>query len=449
MRLIKCLFFGLLMGALPFSSFAQSDAVVVDKIVARVDNHIILLSEVENSYQQMLMNGQVRGSESDSKCQILEQLVINKVMLAKAEIDSVEVDAGQIDGQMEQRMRYMVMQYGSEEKLEEVLGTTVTELEEELREEVREQTLVQTMQGQIINGVRITPKQVEEYYNTIPRDSIPFLAGEAIVGQIIIEPTVSDVENEKARQKLDAIKERIEKGEKFEDLAKLYSEDYGSARQGGDLGWHGRGELVPEFEEVALTIEPGEIADPIKSEFGFHLIQLLERRGNRFHSRHILVRPQPNNDDIKRAEAEMDSVRNLLVADSITFEQAAKDFSDDQATRGNGGLFSDQTTGSAWVATDQLDPVIFFTIDTMSIDSYSTPARYRLEDGSQAVRMIYYKDYKKPHSANLKDDYQKLHSATLNNRKGEIFQEWLKSARNDVFIDIDPEYLECDLLKDL
>lgn len=419
---------------------------VVDEIVAKVDNHIILKSDVEQGYQQLLASGKYPPNAYEAKCEILKQLLMNKVIYAKAQIDSVEVDEKRVEQELDRRMNYFILQAGSQQKLEETLGTSVADLRSDLKDQVQEQMTVQQMQQTILGEVKITPAQVEEYFGSIPEDSIPFLAAEMKVGQIVMEPEVSKSEKDKVKDQLLAIKKRIEGGEDFATLAKQYSEDYGSARKGGDLGWHGRGELVPEFEETALTIEEGQISDPVESDFGYHMIELLERRGNRFRARHILMRPKSNSDDLTRALHKMDSVRNLILLDSTSFAKAAQDFSTDQMTRSNAGFFKNPTTGSSFVASDELDPVIFFTVDTMKVGNITESMKYRTEDGKDAVRIIFYDGYKKPHYANLKDDYQKLHQATLNSKKNEILQNWIRKAKSDVFIDIDEEYKECAFL---
>ncbi|MBB6459832.1 peptidylprolyl isomerase [Flammeovirga kamogawensis] len=429
------------------SVFAQDDAIPVDKIIAKVDNNIILLSEVEAGYQQMLANGQYPKDKDAARCDILKGLIVNKIMYAKAQIDSIDVDDARVSDELERRMQYFILQAGSQEKLEKTLGTSINDLRDDLRDQVKEQMTVQTMQQQIIADVKITPKQVKKYYESIPKDSIPFLSAEVKVGQIVREPKVSESEKEKARQQLVDIKKRIEAGEDFGVLAKQFSQDYGSGRKGGDLGWHGRGELVPEFEEVALTIEPNEIEDPIESDFGYHLIQLLERRGGRFRARHILIRPKSNYNDVKDAVHFLDSIRTLIAdSDTLGFEKAVNLYSDDQPTRANAGYFKNNLTGSSYMATDELDPVVFFAIDTMKVGNTSMPLKYRTEDGQDAVRIIYYSDYKPPHYANLNDDYQKLQQATLNSQKNQILEKWIKSAKNDVFIEIDPQFDGCDIV---
>ena len=428
--------------------WAQEEGTIVDKIIAKVDNHIVLKSELENAYLGKISNGEEVGP--NAKCELLQQLIINKILVAKAEIDSVIVEPVMVESEIQRRMQYFVLQAGSEEKLEQTLGKKLSELEDELRDQVQEQLTVQRMQQELTSGVTVTPLQVKKFFNSLPKDSIPFLPAEVKVGQIVKFPEVNTAEKDKARAKLNTFKEQIEAEEAdFAELARKHSEDFGSAKNGGDLGWHGRGELVPEFEATALRIEPGEIANPIESEFGFHLIQLLERRGNRFRARHILIRPKSNSNDLKNTIAFMDSIRNMVMLDSMTFEEAAKEHSDDQETRSNAGFFKDNTTGSSFVSTESLDPVIFFTIDTMKVENITKPQQFRTDDGKTAVRIIYYNNYIPPHYANLKEDYQKLYVATMNNKRGEIIDKWLQTAKNQVFIEIEPEYDKCNIIKSL
>lgn len=436
----------LLLLPLLLSTNSWAQQVVIDEIVAKVSDYIILKSDVERAYLQLESEKQYLGD--NPRCTILRQLAINKLMMAKAELDSVIVEDAAVEGEMNRRMQYFMSQFGSREKMEKTLGKTLTELREELREQVKEQLVVQRMQMEITGDVSVRPAEVRRFFNSIPKDSIPFLAAEVEVGQIVKYPEVSKSEKENTRQKLLEIKHKIENGADFATMAKQYSEDYGSASKGGDLGWHGRSELVPEFEAVALTIEPNEIADPVESEFGYHLIQLQERRGNRFRARHILIRPRSTPQDLKKAEQLLDSLRTDILADSLSFQIAVKEESDDQATRENAGFFKDNSTGSSFVSTDELDPVVFFTIDTMKVNDISKPLPFRTKDGKEAVRLLYYKSYKPPHYANFKDDYQKLYAMTAGNKRNEAIEKWIRKASKEVFIDIDEAYRNCNFLEE-
>ncbi len=423
----------------PQISAQYSGATTIDNIVAKVDNYIVLRSELENAHLEMQRNANRRVS----KCDVLGQLVMEKVLLAKAEIDSVVVSEDEVNANLDRRLQYFMSTYGRD-NIEEQFGKTVEEFRDELRGDIREQLTAQQMQQTITAGIKVTPAEVREFYKRIPQDSLPFYSTEVTVGQIVKKPSVSPREKERVRTQLLEIKERILSGESFAELAEEYSDDPGSATQGGNLGFMDRGMLVPQYEAVALQMQPGELSDPVESEFGFHLIQLIERRGNRYNSRHILLKPNSTELDIKYAEEFLDSLRTEILTDTLDFAKAAKEYTDDKETAGSGGFLIGQD-GSDRISTEELDPVIFFTIDTMQLGNITRPMEYRLPDGTRAVRILYYKDRTKPHQANLRDDYQKIYNAALEQRKATALRKWFKEARNEVFMEIDPEFSLCDI----
>ncbi len=417
----------------------------IDKIIAKVDNYIILKSEVENGYIDYITSNGYAGEEA--KCSILEQLIVNKVLVAKAELDSILVDDSAVKGELERRMQHYIRLAGSREKLEKNIETSVEEFQEEVRDQVREQMLAQKMQSEILQSVTVTPKEVKKYFSSIPKDSVPFISRELKVGQIVKKAIISEKEKDKIKAKLLDLKRQIKEGADFDKLARNHSQDYASASKGGDLGWNGRGDLVPEFESVALQISEGEIADPIESDFGFHLIQLLERRGNRYRARHILMRPQPTEQDINRTIEFLDSIRNELVKGNLKFNQVVKEHSDDRITRQNAGFFKNQFTNTNYVSSKQLDPILYLQVDTMSVNTFSKPMKYRDEEGNDGARIIYLAGQIPAHYANIEVDYQKFYMATLNRKKAEILEEWLSNAISDIFIDIDDDYKDCNILE--
>jgi len=416
-----------------------SGGATIDKIVAKVDNYIVLRSDLENAFMEAQRNPQAKLE----RCDVLRQLVIEKVLLAKAEIDSVVVSEDEVNANLDRRLQYFITTYGRE-NIEEQFGKSVEEFRDELRDDIREQLTAQQMQQTITADVKVTPAEVKQFFKNIPQDSLPFYSTEVTVGQIVKLPTISKDQKDIVRKKLLDIRERIINGEDFGELAEEFSEDPGSAAKGGELGFMERGQLVPEYEATALQMQPGEISQPVESQFGFHLIQLIERRGNRYNSRHILLKPNSSELDIKNAEVFLDSLRQEILSDSISFAKAAKEYSDDKETSGSGGFFLSQDESNR-VPTDQLDPVVFFVIDTMQTGSITEPLEYRMPDGSKAVRILYYKDRTKPHQANLKEDYQKIYNAALAERRTDALRKWFNEARDEVFIEIDPEYGRCDI----
>jgi len=437
----------LVLGSL--SAFAQEDANknVLDRIIVKVDNYFILKSEVENQYQQYITSGQ---ANTPNRCQILEGLVVNKLMLAKAEIDSVIVDDKRIEAELNSRMEQMEGQYGSAKNIVEAYGKSIATLKEDLRSSLKEQLTGRKMQDKITDDVKITPKEVAAFFNDIPRDSLPYLPAEVEISHIIRIAKPNKNQKEELYAKLLDFRRRVEKGESFEDLAKVHSEDLGSGKRGGDLGFAKRGAMVAPFEAAALRLKPNQMSDVVESEFGFHLIQLLEIRGQEYHARHILLRPDYQKLDLTEPTKFLDSIRVLVQRDSTTFEKAAKEFSEDKTTQDAGGVIMDATNGGNRLAYDgTMDPALFFALDSMKVGTISTPIPFRTDDGRSAVRILFFKAKHPPHFANLKDDYQKLSQITLSRKKNNAIEKWFMKAKDDVFIFIDEEYKDCKILEDV
>lgn len=427
-------------------SEAEPQGFVVDKIVAKVDNYIVLKSELDKAYLDYISNQGGRGGE-EVRCQFLAMLIRNKLMLAKAEIDSVVVSDEEVDSNTSRRISLIVSQYGgSIEELEKAFGKTMEQIKYEVRDMIREQLVVSEMERTITKDLTVTPAEVKRFFNRIPKDSLPFFSAEVEVAQIVRVAKISAQQKEATKLELLGIRDQLLTGADFATLAKKYSADPSVATNGGDLGWAGRGMMVPEFEAAAFKLKPGEISQPIESDFGIHILQLLERRGNEYHARHILMSPSPSQDDLKVAERYLDSLRKEIVAGKITFEKAAKEYSDDMATKGNGGFFTDDEGGTR-IDVKELDPVVYFAIDSMKLGNISRPLVYRTEDTSKdAVRIILYKSRLAPHEASLKDDWNKIQAATLNQKKNGVLNKWFDKARRDVFISIDPGYTYCGIL---
>lgn len=427
---------------LAYTGKAQDQEIVVDKIIAKVDNYIVLKSDLERAYLDYLSRGQI--NTGDLRCRILENLVINKMLVAKAEIDSVIILDDEVQANLSQRMNYMVSQLGSEEEIEKFYGKSLEQIESELFDEVKEQLTIQRMQGTITESVKITPAEVRRFFDAIPRDSLPYFSTEVSVGQIVVSPEPGKAQHDRVFRQLIEIRGQILRGSSFADMARLYSEDPGSGSRGGELPFYKRGELAPEFEAAAMTMEIGELSEPIKTQFGYHLIELQERRGNTFKSRHILITPKPSSEDVANAERFLDSLRTGIVSDSLDFRTMAKEHSDDQMTAMNGGFFMDND-GANRVSVESLDPNIFFTLDTMKTGQVTRPLKFIMPDGSSAFRILYYKDRVAPHQANLKDDYQKIAAAALNEKKSRKMNGWFTEARDDVYIEVDEDYSNCNI----
>ncbi|MAN88624.1 MAG: peptidylprolyl isomerase [Algoriphagus sp.] len=432
-------------------AIAQESSVsgqVLDKIVAKVDNNILLESDVQKTFLEAVAQSQ-QGMTPPSRCDVFETLLINKLMVAKAEIDSVIVTEAEVMLQADNRFNMVLQQIGGDENtLLQVYGKTAEQLKNEIYDVMKEQLTVQRMRDKITQGLTVSPAEVRSFFQSIPQDSLPFFSAEVTVGQIVKKPEVNPQVKENIYNQLKQFKEDILAGRAdFADLARRYSEDPGSGAQGGDLGFFRRGELAPEYEATALSFRQGEISDPVETQFGFHMIQLLENKGGSYNTRHILRIPQATEDDIKKTERYLDSLKTEIEAGRLEFAKAAKDYSDDRNTSDNGGFFTDPGTSSNRLTLRTLeDPVLYFTIDSMKVGSISKPIRFEDPREGTKVRILYYKAKYPAHRANLNDDYEKMKAAALRKKEDEILSTWFVTAKEDVFIDIDPAYDRCNAL---
>ncbi len=418
---------------------------VVDKIIAKVDDYIILKSELEAAYINFLSSEQARSYDGDARCLILRSFIENKVLLAMSEIDSVIVDDSRIDYELEGRMQRIIQRFGSEKAIEEAYGKTLDQFMFELRPSVAEQLRIQAQEDNILADVEVTPAEIRRFYNRIPKDSLPLYNTEYEAGLIVKIPEPGQKEKQAVIDKLLQIREKILNGGSFE-IAALDHSQGPSGASGGGLGFVSRGTMDPAYEAGALALKAGEISMPIVSSFGIHLIQLLERRGNEYNSRHIIIVPQPSNQNVLDSQKLLDSLRNEIIADNITFEEAAKQYSDDQGTKFNGG-FIGGPYGSNRVPIDALDPALFFALDSLKQGEISKPRLVQVDPNTRAARIIYFKREVPAHQANLSDDYEKLKQAATQMKKARMRDEYLTKKMKEVYIQIDPEYNRCGISK--
>ncbi|MBN3521511.1 peptidylprolyl isomerase [Algoriphagus lutimaris] len=423
---------------------------VLDKIVAKVDNYILLESDIQKTYLEALAQGQ-QGVTPPTRCEVFETLMVNKLMVAKAEIDSVMVTDAEVMLQTDQRFNMVMQQFGgNEETLAEVYGKTADQLKSEIEEVIKEQLIVQRMRGKITEGISVSPAEVREFFKSIPTDSLPFFSAEVTVGQIVKKPDVNPQIKEDIFAKLRQFKQDILDGKAdFADLARAYSEDPGSAAQGGDLGFFRSGELAPEFEATAMSLKLGEISDPVETDFGIHVIQLLEKRTDSYNTRHILMIPKASEEDLLKAEKYLDSLKTQIQEGKIEFAKAAKEYSDDRNTSDNGGYFVDPANNSKRLTLRTLeDPVLYFTLDSMEVGTVTQPIRFEDPREGTKVRILFYESKYPAHRANLEDDYEKMKAATLRKKEDDLLSKWFVTAKEDVFIDIDPTYDRCKALEE-
>ncbi len=417
---------------------------IVDKVVATVGDKVILKSDIEVQYQQYVAEGQATDG---LRCQLLDQMLAQKLLLTQAEIDSVVVSEDEVEIELDKRIRHFVNMIGSEQKLEEFYQKSVLEIKEEFREDIHDQLLAQRMQGQITNEVKITPSEVKEFYESIPKDSLPKYNAEVEVGHVVIYAKPSQAQKRAALQELREIRQSILDGSEFKLKAILYSDDPGSASKGGELPEFTRDDpFAPEFIAVSFRLKEGEISQPFETEFGYHIVQLMERKGERVKVRHILIIPEITGNDLKRARAKTDSIYNLIQTNQITFGQAVDRFSEDENTNKYGGMLTNPNTGETYFELDELgaiDQSIPFVIDTMEAGQVSKAVMYTDRRGNRAYRLVYLKSVTEPHVANLDQDYARITGVALSQKKQRTMQEWLADRIKRTYISIDDSFVQC------
>lgn len=437
--LIKRIFFFTIL--FTFNTVFAQQKQVIDQVAAVVGGYILLQSDIEKQYNQTLAQGV--DATSVSKCDLFDQLVIQKLLLNQASIDSITVTETQVEGELDKRMRYFVSQIGSEEKLEDYFHTTIPQLKSELRGVIKDQLTVQNMQQHITKDITITPQEVRKYFNSIPADSLPYIDTEIEIAQIVKKPAVSNEAIKAVRDRLNEFRDKIKAGDDFAVFATLYSEDQGSAKSGGELGFFGKGQMVPEFEAAAYNLKPGEISPIIQTKFGYHIMQLIERRGEQLNARHILLSPKINEADLLKASNQLDSIHKAIQSGSITFEEAAATLSDDEETKNNGGLIINAETGNNRLAPDKIDRLLFFTVDTMTVGNISAPIIFQTEENKTAFRIVKLKSRTTPHRANLKDDYQKIQDAAKIDKENKTVNDWVERKAKSTFIQINKTVYDC------
>ena len=426
-----------------FLTVRAQDEKVIDQIVAVIGQNIILESDIENQYYQYRMQSGIIGGGSSVRCQMLESLLFQKLLLNQAEVDSIVISDTEIQETMDHRLRYYIAQMGSRERFEEYYGKSIEEFKEEFSSDIENQLKVEKAQGGIVENVTVTPAEVRSFFKDIPTDSIPLVNSMVEIGELIRMPPVTLEQKLLIKDRLRGLRERVMAGETFSTLAILYSEDPGSAKKGGELGFYGRGELYKEFEAIAFKLGDGEVSEIVETQAGFHIIQLIERKGEYVNVRHILLKTKVSPLDLAMAKAYLDTVAGLINTDSLTFDEAVLQYSDGE-NKNNGGLLINPMTGTTGFEVSDLDPQVSFVIDKLKVGEISKPALMETEDGKQAYRLLYLKKRTLPHRANMREDYDKIQSWALENKKAEAFQEWIAKKAAKTYIRINDKFRQCD-----
>lgn len=417
---------------------------VIDEVVWVVGDEAILKSDVEEAR----MNAQYEGRkfEGDPYCVIPEELAIQKLYLHQAVLDSIEVSESEVLQRVEMMTNQYIQMIGSKEKMEEYFNKTATQIREAMRENVKNGLTVQKMQQKLIGDIKITPAEVRRYFKDLPQDSIPYIPTQVEVQIITSQPKIPLDEIEDVKRRLREYTDRVNKGEMdFSTLALLYSEDKGSAMRGGEIGFKGRGELVPEYANVAFNLQdPKKVSKIVESEFGFHIIQLIEKRGDRINTRHILLKPKVNEKDLTSARARLDSIADDIRKNKFSFDEAASIISHDKDTRNNHGLMPNPQTNTSKFEMQQLPQEIAKIVDGMNVGEISKAfTMVNEKDGKEVCAIVKLKSRINGHKATITDDYQNLKEIVMDKRREEMLEKWIVEKQKHTYVRINDNWKNC------
>ena len=432
-----------------FVAIAQNTGndVVVDKVIAIVGQNMIKQSELEGALLQQKMNSKlIIEDEFATKCDLLEGMLINKLMLHQAEVDSIEVTDDEVNREMDNRIRYMISAYGSQENLERQMRKSLSEIKDYFKDVIRDNIMISQIEQKLTGTLSVTPQEVVDFYNSIPKDSLPTIEQEYEFSQIVKIPQISEEEKESVKARLNDYRERILKGTKFSTIATLYSEDPASAKKGGELGFFSRGDMVGEFENAAFALQDGEISPIIETKYGFHIIQMIERRGNQVNCRHILLQPKVTSQQLGEAYKELEEIKEKIDKGEITFEEAIVKYSDDPS-KVNQGLIVNPYNASAIFTKDVINETMSniekVDFNAMKQGEITKPVKFKTEL-SEAYRLIKVNRKTDAHKVDLTLDYDKVQASALDNKKTEIIKEWANKRLKKTYVKIDANYQSCD-----
>ena len=426
---------------------------VADKTIAVMGGETILLSDLESEVQQMRMNGAT--SDKDIRCELLETMMEAKLFLMQARIDSLTINTDMVDNNLSQRMDWFRTQLGGDEEMEKYFGKPMYKLREEWKKALEEQSLTEQERYEIASKIAdVTPFDVQEYINATDPEDLPVVPVKYQLSQICIYPD-RETAAVAVREKLLSLRERIMNGEKFSTLARIYSEDPGSARRGGELGMASKSIFWPAFSDAAMALRPGMISQVVETPDGFHIIEVIEKKGDMFNARHILIKPQYTNEDREKAFARLDSLKTKIEEEEITFELAARFFSEDPATRTNGGQMADPATGSSYFEIDQLKPADYTAIKDLKPGQISQPVESSDNEGYQQGRNgnLMYKIIRvdkilPAHTATFENDYTQILERVQQKKQQEAVDKFLSEKIKSTYIIIDPLFAECEFTRE-
>ena len=434
------IYYFLLLALTSFSLSAQS----IDKIEAVLGDEIILTSEIESQYLQYLSQGNIKSIEI--RCQIVEDLLFQKLLVNQAKLDSLVVSNDEVEDEVSKRLSYFESQLGSVQKVEDYFGKSKANIKLELGKVIKDQFMAQKMQTKLTSSLKVTPAEVKESYALLSDAEIPTMPTQVEVAQIVIKPEITDKQKDKIREKLNNFRDRVYKGEDFKMLAALYSDDPGSAIKGGELGFVNRGDLVPEFERAAFRLKEGEISKVVESQFGYHIVQLIERRGEQINVRHILIKNKVTATALYAAKLKMDSIAKEINEEIITFDQAVSKYSDDE-NKSNGGLLLNPNTMSTSHTLEDMAPALRLVVEKLKETQVSSPAVIQMQDENKAYRILRLNKRTEQHKANLVDDFAKIKEYSINAKKQVTLEKWTSKTIAKTYIKLSNELTKCELAK--
>ena len=417
---------------------------VVESVVAVVGNEVVYLSEIEGQVVQLKAERDPTPVEQ-LRCRIFEDQLIQKLFLDQARIDSIEVSPESVESDLNGRLTEYIRRAGSEQALESYFNKSMTEIRKDLREMLTNQYIVQETQGTIAQDITVTPDEVKKYFSSIPRDSLPLMPRKVQLSMISVEPPDMEASKAEVRQRLLDLRSRIINGDSFSTLAVLYSEDPGSAARGGELGFNTRGELAKPYAEAAWSLKQGVVSKIVETEFGFHIIQLVERKGDMVNSRHILMKPKLTQEQTEWSILKLDSIAALVRTDSLTFAHAAMRYSSDKATRANGGKMVSQNPSERvnWLTLDELSREVNLVVRNMKLGEISEPFRTTDAKGNNIYCIVRLDEEIPAHNVNMKDDYNFLAEAALRDKQGRMYEEWIREKIRRTYIRISDDFKGC------
>lgn len=425
---------------------AQSARVLADKIIGILGDKIVLKSDIANYIDDIKRKG--GDVPADAECILLERMMMDKALVLQAEKDSLPISDDEINAELDQRVRYFIMEYGGKEAVEQIAGRTIYQIKEDSRQSVREKRLADAMRSKIVDNIKITPFEVKTYFDKIPKDSLIFYETELVIGQVVMYPKAGRELEKYAIDELNDYRKQIEAGKSFDNLVRLYSEDPGKAQNGGryemnkaDKQWD------PEFKNAAFRLKEGQVSPVIRSKFGYHIIQLISRNGDDIVVKHILRVPQITEIEITETREKLDSVRSKLIAGTIKFGEAVDRYSEDEGAKMTAGLVMGQT-GSTTVTIDELDKDIVKDLGTLKVSEYSKPLEFTNERGIKALRIIVIQSKTEPHRENLRDDYNKIAQRATEEKKMAAVEKWFRQKLPTYYVMVDPEYGNCASMKE-